>query len=306
MPQLQSVTESGLRAWVNALPPWVNADLAVTDTNGNLVFQHTNSPDTDQYEELSHAKLGIVHAAGLLAARQALDWNDTVTIEDHHRRGGKGVMQYLPPGYPVLFADLVGQMLKTSDNTAMVAAVETLGGPDTVNTILEQDSPLRAKIPNVRLVPDAEDAARFWCTSRITARESAVLLADLLKHPMFRTFLEHGDFTGGLRRDIEDHTGLPPGDKAWLAFFKAYHRLGLPRPKNAYQHLLDLPYRRTEYPNKEATDADSGQFHDVAQIGPYIVGLLTAGWDKKRDHPNHPAHNLQGLVGQTIKVHERA
>jgi hypothetical protein len=217
MPALQGETQFSLKGYLRGLPPWVNADLVVADANGNTVFQHDTAAadDPSGYEELSHAKLAIAHAAGLLVNRGEVNWSDAVQLGEQHRRGGNGFMRYLPDGYPVSLGDTVGQMLKTSDNTGMIAAVDILGGHDRVNTVLAEDSPLCEQVPGMRLVPDETDPERFWCTSEIRAGESAALLADLLKHPIFRSYLEHGNFRNGLRRDIDQTGGLPLGDRAW-------------------------------------------------------------------------------------------
>lgn len=293
-----------LRAAVAALPRSITADLAITDLNGNIIHDMHHGPVREGHEALSLDKMGIVHAAGILANRREVYWDQPYQLEEQHRRRGRGVLQHLPEGYPLILDNLIAHMLMHSDNTAMVATVDQLGGADRVNTVLEEDSPLSNRIPGVRLVPYDEEGL-FACINSIKPEEAAVLLAELLKDRVFSDYLSHGDFANGLRREIESGSGLRPADRVTQATLTLLRRGHIPLTEAGYRRLLLTGARRTAHPNKEGTDAQAGIFHDVARIGPHIVSLLTSGWDKTADRHHHPAHELQGHIGKLVHKAQR-
>lgn len=81
----------------------------------------------------STIKLPIMVAAFALVAEGKVKWTDELTLTDHKKVQGSGVLQELSDGLRLTLRDAVTLMIVLSDNTATNLTLDALGGGDMVN-----------------------------------------------------------------------------------------------------------------------------------------------------------------------------
>ncbi len=235
--------------------------------------------DLDSRHAVSAAslnQLAIVHALEISDVTLGTE----VTLEPSDIIRGSGRLQYFPYGFKLEAGDAANLTLSLGDHTAARALVRAIGGSGQVNELLRSDrSPLSDALVHTALKPlgDARDPGVQYNYGETTAYESALLLRQLLQTQAFAGSLQHGEFTGGLRADLQEV--LSPYLSATTEHDLDIAKTGFRLSDQAYRALLtDLP-PRTTFPNKQGIFADLR--HDVGNIGRYTVAVLSTG---------HPAY----------------
>lgn len=255
--------------------------IALTEPNGAM----TAGYQTDRpHEAASLNKLAIVHALDASGVRIE---TSTVKPEDKRpERSGTGILGYFPDGYEVPFTDVVRLMLSESDNTAARIAVRELGGPGSVNDLLE-DSPLGLEATRLELV----DTDRFYY-GNTTAEETTALLREIDQDEEHHQALLKSHCWYGLRRDIEDRRLKQPLHRRFLKWARGRG------PDRLYEQALAYRSPSSQFPAKEGSVEDVR--HDSARIGGYVIAALSSNQQEKPYGEKHPAHRVHARIGRLI------
>ncbi|MGH9024792.1 MAG: serine hydrolase [Acidimicrobiia bacterium] len=216
----------------------------------------------------SAAKSFVLVYYSQLVASGAVDPALRVALNDEHRYIGTGVLRFLTSGLAPTLDDLVWLMIIVSDNTATAMLLQSIGGPDRVNSAMRD-----LGYPTAQL-------------NEIT----------------FEQALEGAPFSLSSPRDLaEVYTQMDERSRAIL--FRQQHLIGLPRRlphvATAADVGITMPVRvYNKTGNGAGTFIDSGLFETDASS--WVAAAMATEQTDFASRPNDLAPTVFGEIGELL------
>ena len=174
----------------------VYAEIHKIDSDYQLRFDVSSDNGSNLYLAASLAKLAIALFLHEQLTVKDIRWPDVLTLRDHHKRPGTGILQAFPDGTRLTVRQAHDLILRESDNTATNVLLEKLGSQRQINRKLAAYG-----IQNTGLT-DRTDT--LFESGEMTAADACQIITELCAASMVSSdALRQSHYNAGLRRRID-------------------------------------------------------------------------------------------------------